>query len=162
MCVFSTHMFEDARQVLQLDDAARGVLVVRGYTATWVDRVLRPNDDPQQLSFALRLDFRDGRYRYEVFELGHPSMPSWSAANTPGTSYQLEQLAALALGSTATVEASPRQRLLQPDANHRPSRNEATSSFGQERAAFTEMVQRTVAQLLAGLQQRVAATPPKW
>lgn len=67
--------FEDAHQVVQLDDAARGVLVAQGCTATWVDRGLRPNGKAGQLSFALRLDFRDGRYRYEVSELGRP--PPW-------------------------------------------------------------------------------------
>ena len=81
--------FEDAHQITQLNDAARGMLIGRTYTNTWVDRVLHPNDDPEQLSFAFRLDFRDGRYRYEVFDLGQPSPLSWSATNTPGTSYQL-------------------------------------------------------------------------
>ena len=154
--------FEDAHQVLQLDDAARGVLIGRAYTNSWVDRALHPNDDPQPLSFAFRLDFRDGRYRYEVFELGRPSPLSWSANNTPGTSYQLEQLTALVLSSTATVEASPRQRLLEPDPNHRTNRNEPTSYHGRERAAFAETLQRTVAQLLEGLQQHVTAGPKKW
>jgi len=81
--------FEDAHQITQLNDAARGMLIGRTYTNTWVDRVLHPNDDPEQLSFAFRLDFRDGRYRYEVFDLGQPSPLSWSTTNTPGTSYQL-------------------------------------------------------------------------
>ena len=154
--------FEEARQVIQLDDTARGVLIGRAFTNTWVDPVLHPNDSPEELSFAFRLDFRDGRYRYEVFELGRPSPMSWSATNTPGTSYQLEQLTALALGRTATVAASPRQRLLAPNPNHRTTRDDPASFYGKERAAFTETVQRTVAQLLAGLQQHVAAVPPKW
>jgi len=38
----------------------------------------------------------------------------------------------------------------------------ATSFYGKERAAFAETIQRTVAQLLKGLQQHVAADPPKW
>lgn len=158
--------FEDARQVIQLDDAARGVLIGRASTLTWVDRALHPNDDPQLLSLAFRLDFRDGRYRYEVFELGRPSSPSGVASTTSATSYQLAQLTELALGSTATVEASPRQRLLAPDPDLRPSRsrnrNNPASFYGQERADFTETVQRTVAQLLEGLQQREAAGPGKW
>ena len=58
---------------MQLDDAARGVLIGRAYTNSWVDRVRHPDDAPQLLSFAFRLDFRDGRYRYEVFELGRPA-----------------------------------------------------------------------------------------
>lgn len=154
--------FEDAHQVIQLDDAARGVLIGRAYTNTWVDRVLHPNDDPELLSFAFRLDFRDGRYRYEVFELGRPSPLSRSLASTPATSYQLEQLTALALSSTATVAASPRQRLLQPDSNHRDKRSNPASFYGKERAAVAETLQRTVTELLQGLQQHVAAAPLKW
>ena len=154
--------FEDAHQVMQLDDAARGVLIGRAYTNTWVDRALHPNDDPGQLSFAFRLDFREGRYRYEVFELGQPSPLSGTGNSITGTSYQLAQLTALALSSTATVEASPRQRLLEPAPNHRITRSDPASFYGKERAAFAETVQRTVAQLLDGLQQHVTAGPKKW
>ena len=154
--------FEDAHQVIQLDDTARGVLIGRAFTNTWVDEVLHPNDDPEQLSFAFRLDFRDGRYRYEVFELGRPSPLSQTANNTLGTSYQLGQLTALALGSTATVSASSRQTLLLPDPNHRVKRDDPKSFYGKERAVFVEIVQRTVAQLLVGLQLHVAAAPPRW
>lgn len=154
--------FEDAHQVIQFDDAARGVLIGRAYTNTWVDRVMHPNDDPEQLSFAFRLDFRDGRYRYEVFELGHPSSLSRAVPNMPGTSYQLEQLTALALASIATVDASPRQTLLLPEPGRRAKRDILTSFYGKERAVFVDIVQHTVAQLLVGLQQHVAATLPKW
>ena len=155
--------FEDAHQVIQLDDAARGVLIGRAVTETWVDRVLHPNDDPQRLSFAFRLDFREGRYRYEVFELGRPSALSPPGSDLPAISYQLSDLT-MAFGSMATVAVSPRQTLFTPDTDpaHRARSEKPASSFSQERAAFAETLQRTVAQLLAGLQQHVAAAPPRW
>ena len=155
--------FEDAHQVIKLDDAARGVLIGRGYTETWVDRVMHPTDIPQLLSFAFRLDFREGRYRYEVFELGRPSSLSPRGGDLSAISYQLNDLT-MAFGSMATVAVSPRQTLFTPDTDpaHRARSEKPTSSFSQERAAFAETLQRTVGQLLAGLQQHVAATSLKW
>lgn len=64
--------FQDAHQVTQLDDAARGVLILRGYTTTWVDVKAKRPVGTTPLLFTCRLDFRDGRYRYEVFDLGGP------------------------------------------------------------------------------------------
>ena len=59
------------------------------------------------------------------------------------------------------MEASPRQRLLQPDPDHLTNRSKPASFYGQARAAFAEALQRTVAQLLDGLQHE-AAGPQKW
>ena len=155
--------FEDVHQVIKFDDAARGVLIGRGYTETWVDRALHPNDISQLLSFAFRLDFREGRYRYEVFELGRPGSPSPHGSDLSAISHQLNGLT-MAFGSMATVAVSPRQTLFTPDTDpaHRAKSEKPNSSFSQERAAFAETLQRTVALLLAGLQQHVAAAPPKW
>jgi hypothetical protein len=155
--------FENARQVIQLDDSARGVLIGRGYTETLIDRTLYPNDIAIPLSFAFRLDFREGRYRYEVFELGRPS-PSIARGNDLATiSDQLNQLT-VALSSTATVGLSPRQTLFTPDTDpaHRAKSEKPNSNFSQERAAFAAGLQGTVAKLLESLRQHVAATPKKW
>jgi hypothetical protein len=156
--------FADARQVIQLDDAARGVLIGRGFIENWVDRRLHPTDIARLLSFAFRLDFREGRYRYEVFELGRPGYSSRSSYNAPATSYELVYLTDLLLGGTATVALSPRQNLFIPDTDpvHRARAEKPNSSFSQERAAFAEALQRTVAGLLESLQQHVAAAPQKW
>ena len=155
--------FADAHQVIKFDDAARGVLIGRGYTETLVDRTLHPNDLSRLLSFAFRLDFREGRYRYEVFELGRPSSFSPHGSDLSAISSQLNDLT-MALGSMATVAVSPRQTLFTPDTDpaHRARSEKPTSSFSQERAAFADILQHTVAGLLASLQQHVAAAPLKW
>lgn len=158
--------FADAHQVIQLDDAARGVLIGRGVAEEWVDRRLYPTGMGKLLSFAFRLDFREGRYRYEVFELGRPSYLNRSSYSSghPATSAELVYFTDLLLSSTATVTLSPRQALFTPDTApaHRARSEKPTSSFSQERAAFTETLQRTVVGLLAGLQQHVAAAPKQW
>ena len=154
--------FQNARQVTQLDDAARGVLIVRGYTNAWVDRVLRPDDNAGQLSFTLRLDFRDGRYRYEVFDLGQPNSFSIPTTITSFSGYGLTELAALLLSASATVEASPGQRLLQPNPNTFPAANDLAGEYRRRWPAYAQTVQQTVVGLLESLQQHAAAGPKKW
>lgn len=155
--------FDNPRQVIQFDDTARGVLIGRGYTETLIDRRLYPTEIATRLSFAFRLDFREGRYRYEVFELGRPN-PTISRGNDLATiSDQLNQLT-VALSSAATVALSPRQTLFTPDTDptHRAKSEKPNSSFSQERAAFAATLQGTVGGLLASLRQHVAAAPQKW
>ena len=155
--------FENPGQVIRFDDTARGVLIGRGYTETRIDRTLYPNEVATLLSFTFRFEFREGRYRYELFELGRPNPVISPGSDLSIISDQLSQLTA-ALGSTATVGLSPRQTLFAPDTDpaHRAKSEKSTSNFSQERAAFAGILQHTVAGLLASLQQHVAATPQKW
>ena len=155
--------FADAQRVIQLDDAARGVIIGRGYTAEWVDRKLYSADMVKLLSFAFRLDFRAGRYRYEVFELGRPRAITSAGSSQSIISDQLQDIT-VDLGSSATAALSPRYSLFAPDTDpaHRAKSEKPASNFSQERAAFTLTMQRTVAGLLASLQQHVAAAPKQW
>lgn len=159
--------FQDVRQVTQLDDAVRGVLILRGYTTTWVDTKAKRPGNTTPLAFTCRLDFRDGRYRYQVFDLGGPvglsgpSNPSLNAA--PGVaSQQAYEVAAWLLGSTATVAASPRQYLYQPDLDAYPNDNNVAANFDKRWPEVSGVLYQTITRLVESLRRHETAAPGKW
>ena len=159
--------FEDARQVTQLDDAARGVLIVRGYTTTWVDTKVKRQFLTQPLGFTCRLDFRDGRYRYEVFDLAQPvtvSAPENVDPDLSSTvaSRQAYEVSAWLVGGGGTVAAGTRQFLLQPDLAAYPGANDVAARFGQGWLNFSGIIYQTTTRLMDSLRQHVSATPGKW
>lgn len=159
--------FADARQVTQLDDAARGVLIVRGYTFTWVDTQAKRVKATQALGFTCRLDFRDGRYRYEVFDLAvplivtAPEFPTLYAAPQKA-SRQAYEVAGWLIGSGGTVATGIRQALLQPDLGVYPGSYDVAASYGREWLEFSGIIYQTTTRLLDSLRQHVAAAPGKW
>ena len=159
--------FEDAHQVTQLDDAARGVLVGRGFTVAWPEANKKRIGDPLSLFFTFRLDFRDGRYRYLVRELGAqlaPSAPVASSLNGAPVvaSRQAYEAAAWQLGGTATVAASPRQTLLQPDYSPSSDDYNVVVRFGNRWPAFGQAIDKSVLQLLEALRRHETMAPAKW
>ena len=159
--------FQDARQVTQLDDAARGVLIVRGYTTTWVDTKVKRPLLTQPLGFTCRLDFRDGRYRYEVFDLAQPVTVSAPEIVNPEhtsavASRQAYEVSAWLVGGSGTVAASPRHFLLQPDLAAYPGANDVAARFGQSWLNFSGIIYQTTTRLLDSLRQHMSAAPGKW
>lgn len=62
--------FEDAHQVVQLEDAQRHLILGRGYSRV---QVRRPNGKPgasADLWLQFRVETREGRYRVEISKLG--------------------------------------------------------------------------------------------
>jgi hypothetical protein len=159
--------FQDVRQVTQLDDAARGVLILRGYTTTWVDTKVKRPLDTTPLAFTCRLDFRDGRYRYQVFDLGGPvglSSPSDPSLNSaPGVaSRQAYEVAAWLLGGTATVAASSRQYLYQPELDAYPKDNNIAANFDKRWPEVSGVFYQTITRLVESLRRHETAAPSKW
>ena len=159
--------FQDARQVTQLDDAGRGVLIGRGYANTGVEPVGKRFLPPFPLSFTFRLDFRDGRYRYQVFDLGTPVTPEGPTFASPNSaptvaSRQAAELAAWVLGPTAAVAASPRQLLYQPDLAAFPASNDVTARYGSRWPDVSKAIYNTVGRLLDSLRQHETAPPARW
>jgi hypothetical protein len=62
--------FQDAHQVTQLEDASRGVLIGRGYKRVVIGVNSIGYGVIRLVSFTFRLDFREGRYHYELRDLG--------------------------------------------------------------------------------------------
>ena len=160
--------FQDAHQVTQLDDAARGVLIGRGFTVMWTDLTLiETGGTPRPLAFTFRLDFREGRYRYEVYDLGYAFVPGFTLYSTvensaPETSQQTNAIAYWQSGGLATVAASNRQNLLQPKYTPDPRDYDLAKSYGRNWPKRSAEISGTVTQLLLSLQQHEAAPALKW
>ncbi|HEX8326394.1 MAG TPA: DUF4468 domain-containing protein [Hymenobacter sp.] len=150
--------FQDAREVVQLDDATRGVLIGRGYTRTIDDPAIKKNSSTEPLSFTLRLDFRDGRYRYEVFDLGRPVSSSGASELTS----QFSDFADWQFGGLATVAASRRQELFQPDLSMYPTATNVAEQYGRRWPDWSVIITKTVMQLMNSLRQHETAKPAKW
>lgn len=159
--------FQDAHQVTQLDDPARGVLIGRGYS-----RVEAHPEGTQAVSFyslcfTFRLDFRDGRYRYELRDLGLVPGVSLLGGTSPGNNvYDTNQLTLEQFqrqwAATATLNSSPRQlpfvitggsSRVDTRPNGKPSKTWPYLS-----AAFDKALR----QLLSALAQHEAAPAATW
>jgi len=154
--------FQDAHQVTQLDDANRGVLIVRGITTTWVNLTRKfPTTSP--LAFTCRLEFRDGRYRYEVFDFGVPLIPNIRyTSGDPVTSGQLQRVFLWQYANVATLAASPRQSLYQPDLDSNPKANDVAALYGASWYEIRDDISQTVTRLIAALRQHETTPPAKW
>lgn len=109
--------FQDAHQVTQLDDPARGVLIGRGFRQVNTNPAKDRLEDQRLISFTFRLDFRDGRYRYELRDLGSPDTRDLitNANASSGSIYSNDLLTSLFQWQTSasgTLTSSVRQRLM--------------------------------------------------
>ena len=160
--------FQDAHQVTQLDDVARGVLVVRGYTTMWVGKNgSSTKGSAQTLFLTLRLAFRDGRYRFEVRDLGQSMFPLYEPLidAEPATleiNQHTYQAAAWQLGGSATVAASPRQTLFQPDQPDFPGTNDVGARYGPAWAPLSAALYKSLNLLTESLGRHVTTPAAKW
>ena len=160
--------FQDAHQVTQLDDAARGVLIVRGYTTMWVSKnASTSKGSSQTLSFTLRLAFREGRYRFEVRDLGQSLFPLYgyygdSEPAIREINQQTYNAAAWQLGCSATITASPRQTLFQPDQPDFPGTNDVGFRYGPAWTPLSAALYKSLSLLPNSLGRHVVAPAAKW
>jgi hypothetical protein len=160
--------FQDAHQVTQLDDVVRGALIVRGYTTMWVSTSTNPNrGNRQTLFFTLRLNFREGRYRFEMRDLGQSLFPlySYRGDSEPAIreiNEQTYKAAAWQLGGSATVMASPRQTLFQPEWPDQSGTNDVGARFGRDWAPLSAALYKTLNLLTDSLGRHIKAPVAKW
>lgn len=156
--------FQDTHQVTQLDDVSRGVIIGRGYTALWQNEsIIGSNATP--LAFTFRLDFREGRYRYEVYDLGYAFVPGFAnyghhLASSPEASQQAT--ADWLSGGLATVAASPRQEMLQPAYAPDPIDYDLAKRHGRNWPKKSGEIRKTIDLLLTSLRQHETAPAVKW
>lgn len=145
--------FEDVHQVVQLEDAARHVVIGSGYSSF---QVQRPNGKPgasDYLWFRFRVETREGRYRIEVSNLG--SVYSFHDSSSPG--YAAYDLARWVHSTQATQALSERHQAL-------------SSGFSQislyptpaQATAIKAGLQQSVQNLFASLRQVVTAPAATW
>lgn len=154
--------FQDAHQVTQLDDAGRGVLILRGYTNLWEGiNGIGASGRSRPLAFTLRLDFRDGRYHYEAYDLGWADVPGGPTSG-PATDYSAQAIASWQSGALATIEASPRQRLLQPEYAPNPKDYDLAARYGRDWPALSSAIYQAMKNILVPLREHATAAPVKF
>jgi hypothetical protein len=142
--------FEDVHQVLQLEDAARHVLLGSGYTRVQTRRATGEVNQTDQLWFRFRIESREGRYRVELFDLG--SARSYLDYST----YSLSDLGRWIESGQAVQDLSGRHNALSRGilGYYSPTPKQAV----QIRAGLEEAVQA----LLASLRQTETAPSATW
>jgi len=159
--------FQDAHQVTQLDDAARGVLIGRGYK--WV--VISVNSLGQGtgrlVSFTFRLDFRDGRYRYELRNLGTRG----DIDLLYGTSIEsnTSDIRKVGIGeyqwltsATATLGSSQRQLLMGPGTTNNSEDYRSNGTLVKAWAQNSQRINAALLELLDSLARHEKAPAAKW
>lgn len=156
--------FQDAHQVMQLDDPTRGVLIGRGYTEVLVNATRNRSGTPRLVSFTFRFDFRDGRYRYELRDLGtrveSESASSYTDtyATRRNTYAQLEWRQA----ATATLATSSRQRLMLAGNTNNSDDYGFDGKLKSAWAQTSADINAALLKLLQSLQQCETAPAGKW
>jgi hypothetical protein len=142
--------FEDAHQVLQLEDASRHLLLGSGYTEV---QGRRPNGtfrNTVPMWFSFRIEARPGRYRIEVTDFG--SVRGFQAGQ-----YAAQGLAFWLANGHATRKASTRHSA--------PGQSLAAllgESSPRTATMAQEAIERAMQELFTSLHQIEVATPASW
>lgn len=159
--------FQDARQVVQLDDAARGVLIGRGYKRVVVNVNSLGRGDVRLVSFTFRLDFRDGRYRYELRDLG--TRTEVSVLNGTSNDSNIRDAAQLALGQylllttgTATLASSPQQILMGPGTTNNGDDYRGNGTLAKTWPQNSVRINAALLELLDSLARHEKAPVARW
>jgi hypothetical protein len=158
--------FEDAHQVIQLEDAARGVLIGRGYQRLIINVNSQGRGDVRLASFTFRLDFREGRYRYELRDLG--TRADVGVLNGVSTDSYIQDTKNIVVGqyqwltsATATLASSYREILMGPGTTNNADdyrSNGALKNWPQNSAR----INTALLALLDSLAQHAKAPLAKW
>jgi hypothetical protein len=142
--------FEDVHQVLQLEDAARHLLLGSGYTRVQTRRANGEVNQTDRLWFRFRIESREGRYRVELFNLGS------ARGYLDYTNYSLSDIGRWIESSQAVQELSGRHYALSRGilGYYSPTPKQAVLI----RASLDEAVQS----LLASLRQTETAPSATW
>ena len=159
--------FQDAHAVTQLDDAARGVLIGRGYRQVIVNVNSLGRGDVRLVSFTFRLDFRDGRYRYELRDLG--TRADVSVLNSSSTDSNIRDATQLALGqylwltsATATLASSPRQLLMGAGTTNNSDDYRSNGTLAKLWPPNSVRINAAFLEILESLARHEKASAAKW
>ncbi len=159
--------FQEAHQVTQLDDPARGVLIGRGYKRVIVNLNKNNQGDVRLVCFTFRLDFRDGRYHYELRDLG--TQLGVDVLNGTSTDSNIRDTYHLALGhyqwltsGAATLSSSQRQLLMGAGTTNNADdyRTDGTPTRFWPRNG--SLINDTLLELLGSLAKHEQAPVAKW
>lgn len=159
--------FQDAHQVTQLEDASRGVLIGRGYQRVVASVSSLGMPTMRLVSFTFRLDFRDGRYHYELRDLG--TRADVSLVDGTSTDSYIHDNKELTLGeyvwlssATATLRSSQRQTLMGPGTTNNSNDYRSNGTLAKTWPQTSVRMNTALLELLASLARYEQAPAAKW
>jgi hypothetical protein len=159
--------FQDAHQVTQLEDASRGVLIGKGYTRVIVNVNSQGRGNIRLVSFTFRFDFREGRYRYELRDLG--TRTDVSVVDGTSTDSYIQDTKSLTLGeylwltsATATLPNSSRQVLMGPGTTNNSDDYRSNGTLAKNWPQNSARINTALLELLDSLARHEKAAPAKW
>ena len=159
--------FQDAHQVTQLDDPARGVLIGRGYQQVIVNLNKNNRGTIRLVCFTFRLDFREGRYRYELRDLG--TQLGVGILDGLSTDSHIRDTYKLALGhyqwltaGAATLTSSQRQLLMSAGATNNAYDYRADGALSKTWLPNSALINTALLELLQSLARHEQAPAAKW
>ncbi|WP_180754360.1 DUF4468 domain-containing protein [Hymenobacter sp. DG01] len=153
---WTVRQFEDARQVVQLDDPARGVLMGRGVTLVHGVGSTSGADRDFALSFLFRLRVSEGRCTYEITDLSYYLGPDYARNDTYAVTDILSYMQQWQRTAIATMPAQNRRAPL--DEELTGSKAQASRGYARQRLIRDgQGVDNAVKALLLGLAQELRA-----
>jgi hypothetical protein len=159
--------FQDAHQVTQLEDASRGVVIGKGYKRLIVNINSQGRGTIRLVSFTFRLDFREGRYRYELRDLG--TRADVSILDGTSTDSYISDTKNLTLGeylwltsATATLASSQRQVLMGPGTTNNADDYRNNGTLAKTWPQSSVLINTALLELLDSLARHEKAAPAKW
>lgn len=77
---FFVNTFKSANDVIQMDDKEAGIIVGKGFNDIYIKIVASPT--ALQMWYSIKIQSKEGRYRYEIYDINFKSYPSQYAASS--------------------------------------------------------------------------------
>lgn len=153
--------------MLQLEDAGRGVLIGRGYKQVIVNLNSQGRGTIRLVSFTFRLDFREGRYRYELRNLG--TRADVEILDGSSTDSYIHDTKSVTVGqyqwltsATATLTSSQRQLLMGPGTTNNSDDYRSNGTLAKAWPQNSALISTALAEMLDSLARHEKAPIAKW
>ena len=77
---FFVDIFKSANDVIQMDDKEAGIIVGKGFNDIYIKILANPV--AVQMWYSIKIQCRDGRYKYEIYDISFRNYPSQYAASS--------------------------------------------------------------------------------
>jgi hypothetical protein len=155
--------FQDAHQVTQFEDAGRGVLIGRGYKRVLVNVNSLGQGEIRLVGFTFRLDFRDGRYHYELRDLGTRDDVHvlYNSNSSDIVSLEVGEYQWLT-SATAILSSSQRQRLMGPGTTNNSDDYRSNGTLAKTWPQNSARINAALQEVLDSLAKHEKAPIAKW
>jgi hypothetical protein len=159
--------FQDAHQVTQLEDAGRGVLIGRGYKRVLVNVNSLGQGEVRLVGFTFRLDFRDGRYHYELRDLGtRTDVGLLYGTTVESNTYDIKSVGVdgyqWMTSATAALRSSQRQILMGPGTTNNSDDYRSNGTLAKTWPQNSARINAALQEVLDSLAKHEKAPIAKW